>query len=136
MVEKEMVGVRLPKDTLERIEEYAERQDISKSDALRRMIERGVDLEEAGLTVAASQSGEPMSDGAPTAEEYVSLRAEFHQFQQDASLLIGGFVVALLGLMASFAVSGPIGTLAAGVTVVVLLFVGSFVLSRWYHDRE
>lgn len=51
-----MVGVRLPNDTLRRVERYADEHDISKSDALRRMIEKGVDLEEAGLTVAASQS--------------------------------------------------------------------------------
>lgn len=54
MTEKEMVGVRLPADTLRRVERYAEDHDLSKSDALRRMIEKGVDLEEAGLTVAAS----------------------------------------------------------------------------------
>lgn len=56
MADKEMVGVRLPADTLRRVEQYAEDHDLSKSDALRRMIEKGVDLQEAGLTVAASQT--------------------------------------------------------------------------------
>ena len=55
MTDKEMVGVRLPADTLRWVERYAEKHGLSKSDALRRMIEKGVDLEEAGLTVAASQ---------------------------------------------------------------------------------
>lgn len=55
MTDKEMVGVRLPADTLRWVEQYADDHDLSKSDALRRMIEKGVDLEEAGLTVAASQ---------------------------------------------------------------------------------
>ena len=55
MTDKEMVGVRLPADTLRRVEQYADDHDLSKSDALRRMIKKGVDLEEAGLTVAASQ---------------------------------------------------------------------------------
>ncbi len=58
MTEKEMVGVRLPADTLRRVERYAEDHDLSKSDALRRMIEKGVDLEEAGLTVAASHQSD------------------------------------------------------------------------------
>lgn len=63
-----MVGVRLPKDTLRRVEQYADNHDISKSDALRRMIEKGVDMEEAGLAVAVSQKAagtdrEPMADG-------------------------------------------------------------------------
>lgn len=59
MTDKEMVGVRLPADTLRWVEQYADDHDLSKSDALRRMIEKGVDLEEAGLTVAASQKNQP-----------------------------------------------------------------------------
>lgn len=51
-----MVGVRLPSDTLREVEQYAEEHDLSKSDALRRMVKKGVDLEKAGLTVAASQN--------------------------------------------------------------------------------
>jgi hypothetical protein len=70
MTKKEMVGVRLPTDTLERVEQYADDHDLSKSDALRRMVKKGVDLEEAGLTVATSQKPtedsdeeEPIADG-------------------------------------------------------------------------
>lgn len=70
MTDKEMVGVRLPKDTHRQVEEYAEDHDLSKSDALRRMIEKGIDLEEAGLTVAASQqkTGEPEKEKDPIAD--------------------------------------------------------------------
>jgi predicted DNA-binding protein len=54
MTDKEMVGVRLPADTLRRVEQYAEDHDLSKSDALRRMIQKGVELEDAGIAVAAA----------------------------------------------------------------------------------
>jgi predicted DNA-binding protein len=81
MADKEMVGVRLPNDTLQRVERYADEHGISKSDALRRMIEKGVDLEEAGLAVAAAQQPkqeekeekEVMADGGQVVRPMLNL---------------------------------------------------------------
>lgn len=56
MVEKETVGVRLPQDKVNEIEEMAEENDISKSDATRRLIREGMKLQDSGITVAAGNS--------------------------------------------------------------------------------
>jgi hypothetical protein len=51
MAEKETVGVRLPTDKVNEIEQIAEENDITKSDATRRLIRKGLNLEEMGLSV-------------------------------------------------------------------------------------
>jgi len=98
MADKEMVGVRLPADTLRRVERYAEEHDISKSDALRRMIEKGVDLEEAGLTVAAShqpdeEEKEVIADGGQVVRPMLNFLGAIYAF-------LSLSIFALMGLAA------------------------------------
>jgi hypothetical protein len=45
MSRKPKVQTRLPKDTHERFEEYREARDLTKSDATRRLVEAGLDVE-------------------------------------------------------------------------------------------
>ncbi len=63
-----MVSVRLERDTKTRVERYAEKHDVSRSTAIRRLLEKGADLEEAGIAVAASQVNEPEQDSEPIAD--------------------------------------------------------------------
>jgi len=58
MSDKELVSLRLETDTKRRIERYAEKHDVSRSTAMRRLLEKGADLEEAGLTVAVSHQSD------------------------------------------------------------------------------
>lgn len=44
---KPMLGARVPKDTEHRFEEYRQERDLNKSDAVRRLIEAGLDEIEA-----------------------------------------------------------------------------------------
>lgn len=66
MTDREMVSVRLERDTKQRVEKYAEEHDVSRSTAIRRLLEKGADLEDAGIAVAASRTSgdEPVTDGA------------------------------------------------------------------------
>jgi predicted DNA-binding protein len=43
MAKKVTKAVRLPKDVAERVDDFAERQEISEADALRRLIRSGLD---------------------------------------------------------------------------------------------
>ena len=56
MAEKETVGVRLPTDKVKEIEQIAEDNDITKSDATRRVIREGLKLNKSGITVAAGNN--------------------------------------------------------------------------------
>jgi hypothetical protein len=49
MVEKETVGVRLAPDKVNKIEQLAEEKNITKSDATRRIIDKGIRFDESGI---------------------------------------------------------------------------------------
>ena len=82
---KELISVRLEGDTLERAERYAEKHDVTRSVAIRRLLEKGADLEETGITVAASQTntesdseGEPMADGGTIVRDVLNLMSALY----------------------------------------------------------
>jgi len=82
---KELISVRLEGDTLERAERYAEKHDVSRSTAIRRLLEKGADLEETGITVAASQTntesdseGEPIADGGTIVRDILNLMSALY----------------------------------------------------------
>jgi len=58
---KETVSARVPQDTNKRFEQYREQRDISKSEAGKRLIERGLDWE-TGET-APGGAGDPSKLG-------------------------------------------------------------------------
>lgn len=127
-----MVGVRLPKDTLRQVEQYAEDREISKSDALRRMIEKGVDLEEAGLTVAASHPSKEEDD------EEKEVVADGGQVVRPMLQFMGAFYAMIglttFGIMAFSTFVYPIdfilgmGMDLIGMTLTALLLVGVLMI--------
>lgn len=68
MTDREMVSVRLETDTKNRVEQYAEEHDVTRSTAIRRLLEKGADLEEAGIAVAASQLDKSNQEPEPKAD--------------------------------------------------------------------
>jgi predicted DNA-binding protein len=134
MTDKEMVGVRLPPDTLERVQRYADDHDLSKSDALRRMIEKGVDLEEAGLAVAASQKTNQEEEEKEAIADGGFLRLSDHPWIDpiinvvDYSALFGMILMAstLLSVLLVFPLVEWMGV--TGLAVWVGAFYALFVL--------
>jgi hypothetical protein len=111
MTDKKPVTARLPPDMEEKLEDYAEEKEISKSDTLRRMIQKGLELEEAGVTVASStepknEEKEPVPDGG-----YVS--KETHRW-----------VEPLLGLVQGAAKVGIFLVIVAMIPPVVVYYTG------------
>ena len=91
---KELISVRLEGDTLERAERYAEKHDVTRSVAIRRLLEKGADLEETGITVAASHTntesdseGEPIADGGTIVRDVLNLMSALY-----ATLILSTFV--------------------------------------------
>jgi hypothetical protein len=83
MVEKETVGVRLAPDKVERIEELAEEKQITKSDATRRLIDKGIDFKDSDIgTLLTDSNGsstesdkEPVADGGTITRDLFSMMA-------------------------------------------------------------
>lgn len=129
MTDKEMVGVRLPKDTHRQIEQYADEHDLSKSDALRRMIEKGVELESAGLAVAAATQTENSDDDPETLADgsgavvrpFLRIVTGLSAFSVLISFLYG-LVVASTGIPAIVDMADTLGIIVAtSVTLVLFL---------------
>jgi predicted transcriptional regulator len=78
MSDREMVSVRLEPDTRRRIENYAEEKDITKSAAMRRLLNKGADLEDAGIAVAAStiENNQETKTVQPEEDEEKDLKAD------------------------------------------------------------
>lgn len=131
MTDKEMVGVRLPQDTHRQVEEYAEDHDLSKSDALRRMIEKGIELESAGLAVAAAtqtqdDEPEPMTDGSgAVVRPFLQIVTGLSAFSVLLSFLYG-FIVVSTGIPA---VIGLNDAMAFGISASISLVL--FILPQY-----
>jgi len=131
MTDKEMVGVRLPQDTHRQVEEYAEDHDLSKSDALRRMIEKGIELESAGLAVAAAtqtqdDEPEPMTDGSgAVVRPFLQIVTGLSAFSVLLSFLYG-FIVVSTGVPAVVGLGDTIGILISSSLTVVLFLLPQY----------
>lgn len=70
MGKKETVGVRLPQDKVNRIEELAEKKNISKSDATRRLINKGIEFNDSGIEtlITDTDSDQPEEDKKTVAD--------------------------------------------------------------------
>lgn len=64
---KEMVGAKVSPKTAERLEEYADREQISKSQAVDRILKQGLDIEESDMRLVPVES-----DGGTVIEENLS----------------------------------------------------------------
>lgn len=95
---KELVSVRLEQDTRKNIENYADTHDVSQSTAIRRLIEKGLSLEEleaTGLTVAAT-AGDTGNRTKP------ALRFTDYLANGGFSIMLAGFLVYCLNLFLPF----------------------------------
>lgn len=111
MSDKEMVSVRLHTDTKRRVERYAEEHDVSRSTAIRRLLEKGADLEEAGLAIAASkQTGGEESD-------------EEKEVVADGSGTIRGGLTTSFGVVLAVAVLSWVGSFTSLVPATAALAI-------------
>ena len=56
MSKKEMVSAKIGGKTYERLENYAEREEISRSQAIDRMLKQGLDVEESDMRLVPVQT--------------------------------------------------------------------------------
>jgi len=128
VTDKELISVRLETDTKQRVEKYADEHGVSRSVAIRRLLDKGIDFEEAGLVVASSNGTEQtIPDGGQleetqnqveeVSEDLDSLSEQLQEVMLPLSvgLLWIGFEVTI-GIPAE-----PIGTAVTGIPIVLWL---------------
>lgn len=99
-----MVSVRLEPDTRRRIENYAEVKGITKSAAMRRLLNKGADLEDAGIAVAAStiENNQGTRAVQPEEDEEKDLKADGGAVIRPILQFLGAFYAGSILVMFSF----------------------------------
>lgn len=81
MVEKETVGVRLAEDKIEQIEKLAKEKNITKSDATRRLIDKGIELKKSPIdTLVTGDENSQTEEGKETVTDG-GIMSEMNQIQ-------------------------------------------------------
>lgn len=109
---KETVGFRVPSDTLEGMEEYAEENGLSRSDAGRRLLEAGLEVEKGVAT-----------DGGEVLDRVDELKRQQHRVEREERIqnaLLGGTLLAAVTVL-SGAVNGPVPLFVAVVLALALI---------------
>ncbi len=134
MTDKELISVRLETDTKQRVEEYADEHDVTRSVAIRRLLDKGADLEDAGITVAASSQtdnedgdkqnneGKAMTDGGPVARPALNFVGAI--FGTISLLMFGALSLLLVGIRFPFVdYLNLMGAMTSGLLVTTTIFL-------------
>lgn len=118
-------NTRLPDDTYEEVMDYAEENDISKSEALRRSIRTGIQVEKSGLT-RKEEEKEAVTDGGrkePIRNTLTYLNA-----------LWG--LVGILGLVGGFVLPGSWASQSFLVALSSVILTGTTSVILWTEVPE
>ncbi len=126
MADKELISVRLETDTKQRVDRYADEHDVSRSVAIRRLLDKGIDFEEAGLAVASSdQTDRTIPDGGQLEEtqnqvQEVSKDIDSLNRQLNNSILVLAVGILWIGIELTAGIPfEPIGTIVTGLLLVL-----------------
>lgn len=132
-----MVSAKIAERTKERLDEYAEREGISRSQAIGRMLKQGLDVEESDMRLVPVQT-----DGGTKLENQLSevdrevgdleeavntmrsnIEAEQKSNRRAISLMVIGFLWIATELTIGFS---PIVTVLTGIPIAVMLVYFTF----------
>lgn len=140
--DKQMVSFRVSKDTKDQIEEYADEQGISQSEAFRRLVRKGNELEKSGITISIDKNSSEslITDGGAVRKEIQEGNSEIEQEleqmrkERDRSmritLFMGGLITAGFGLM--FLVPGSQVVVSTGLILMGIAMLGGFLMEMKY----
>lgn len=122
---KEMLGAKVAPRTLDRLEEYADKEGISKSEAADRMIKQGLDVQESDMRLVPVQAdgGTVIEDELEHTQTKVdSLSREIEEFKSSTRRLTPSFLMGLawIGLVSAFDLSSSV-VVGTGIAVIGFL---------------
>jgi hypothetical protein len=127
---KEMLGAKIAPRTLDRLEEYADKEGISKSEAADRMIKQGLDVQESDMRLVPVQAdgGTVIEDELEhTQSEVNSLSEEVEELKGALSGMYPSILLALIWIGATSAVEFPSSALiVSGLGVIAVLLVSYY----------
>lgn len=118
-----MVSVRLPTETKQRVEEYADENNINRSDAIRMLLDKAVDLERGELQETPAEVVVEALDAEAASESDAQPWWEL-QLQRVGALLAAFSVLVFLGW--AFLQTDPGFVLSVAVVTIVVNGIGVF----------
>jgi len=118
MTKKQMVSAKIGGKTYERLENYADREEISRSQAIDRMLKQGLDVEESDMRLVPVQT-----DGGTKIENRLdSVQEELREQNQHQDYLNRTLAVTVLWFVVYFTLGlSPVWTAITGVPLVAVL---------------
>jgi hypothetical protein len=127
---KEMLGAKIAPRTLDRLEKYADKEGISKSEAADRMIKQGLDVQESDMRLVPVQAdgGTVIEDELEhTQSEVNSLSEEVEELKGALSEMYPSILLALIWIGTTSAVEFPSSALiVSGLGVIAVLLVSYY----------
>jgi hypothetical protein len=125
MPEKEMISSKMASRTANRLKEYAEREGISKSQAVENMVKQGLDVEESDMRLVPvkTDGGTELENKIDSVESSLESQSETLEKQEKAQVvlnvtLMGSLVWMFLQIFYTF----PLWfTVASGVGIILVL---------------
>jgi hypothetical protein len=128
MPEKEMISSKMASRTARRLKEYAEREGISKSQAVENMVKQGLDVEESDMRLVPVQTdgGTQLEDKIDSVESSLESQSETLEKQEKTQTvlnvtLIGSIVWTVLQLFHGF----PLWFTVVSGLGIILVLIGS-----------
>ena len=133
MVEKSMVSAKIAERTKKRLDEYAEKEGISRSQAIGRMLKQGLDVEESDMRLVPVQTdgGTKLENQIGEVQQTIEQQSENYEQKlqtQNYQILLIGLGLFWISLHLVFNVGGLV-TVLTGTPVALGLFYVTFVWS-------
>lgn len=114
-----MISSKMASRTAKRVKEYAEREGISKSQAVENMVRQGLDVEESDMRLVPvkTDGGTEMEQKLESVEEKIDSRRQFRRLM-DMTLIIA---VAWIAIQLSVGGLGPLLSALTGIPLMLSL---------------
>lgn len=114
-----MISSKMASRTAKRLKEYAEREGISKSQAVENMVRQGLDVEESDMRLVPvkTDGGTEMEQKLESVEEKIDSRRQFRRLM-DMTLIIA---VAWIAIQLSVGGLGPLLSALTGIPLMLSL---------------
>lgn len=131
-----MVSAKIADRTKERLDEYAEKEGVSRSQAIGRMLKQGLDVEESDMRLVPVQTdgGTKLESQIGEVEHKIEKQSESYEHKlqvQNYQVLLIGLGLFWISLHLVFNVGGLV-TVLTGIPVALGLFYVTFLWSGNY----
>jgi threonyl-tRNA synthetase len=132
---KKMLGAKVAPRTLERLEKYADKEGISKSEATDRLVKKGLDVSESdNMMIVKSDGGTNLQDVQGTADQALAntdqLLSRLDQVEKDSDRTITDKLVLITIMWVGIGIAA--GTPTWFPEVTYLLYIGLILVYLLY----